>query len=182
LKNPSDKDSGEQGPRQNRQITAKRVLVIDEEGNKLGEMATRDALTMAQDRGLDLIEVAANARPPVCRFADYGKILYEKKKRTAKAKKNATTITVKEVKFTPSTGEHDFNTKLKHVQKFLSKGDKVKVTIRFRGREMAHKDNGEALCNRLVESINESEQVCEVEMAPQFVGRQMTMILAPKRS
>ena len=178
----SNRDSGDQGPRQNRQITAKRVLVIDENGTKLGEMATRDALAKAQERGLDLIEVAPNARPPVCRFADYGKILYEKKKRNAKAKKNATTITVKEVKFTPSTGDHDFNTKLKHVQKFLGKGDKVKVTIRFRGREMAHKDNGIAVCNRLVEAINETEQICEIEMAPQFMGRQMTMILAPKRT
>ena len=177
----SNRESGDQGPRQNRQITAKRVLVIDENGSKLGEMATRDALVKAQERGLDLIEVAPNARPPVCRFADYGKILYEKKKRNAKAKKNATTITVKEVKFTPSTGDHDFNTKLKHVQKFLGKGDKVKVTIRFRGREMAHKDNGIAVCNRLVEAVNETEQVCEIEMAPHFMGRQMTMILAPKR-
>lgn len=177
----SNRDSGDQGPRQNRQITAKRVLVIDEKGTKLGEMSTRDALAKAQERGLDLIEVAPNARPPVCRFADYGKILYEKKKRNAKAKKNATTITVKEVKFTPSTGDHDFKTKLKHVQKFLGKGDKVKVTIRFRGREMAHKDNGEALCKRLVAAVNEAEQVCEIEMAPQFMGRQMTMILAPKR-
>lgn len=177
----SNRDSGDQGPKQNRQITAKRVLVIDEHGTKLGEMATRDALAKAQERGLDLIEVAPNARPPVCRFADYGKILYEKKKRNAKAKKNATTITVKEVKFTPSTGDHDFNTKLKHVQKFLGKGDKVKVTIRFRGREMAHKDNGEALCKRLVDAVNETEQVCEIEMAPQFMGRQMTMILAPKK-
>ena len=178
----SNRDSGDQGPKQNRQITAKRVLVIDENGTKLGEMATRDALAKAQERGLDLIEVAPNARPPVCRFADYGKILYEKKKRNAKAKKNATTITVKEVKFTPSTGDHDFNTKLKHVQKFLGKGDKVKVTIRFRGREMAHKDNGIAVCNRLIEAINEVEQVCEIEMAPQFMGRQMTMILAPKKT
>lgn len=178
----SNRDSGDQGPKQNRQITAKRVLVIDENGTKLGEMATRDALLKAQERGLDLIEVAPNARPPVCRFADYGKILYEKKKRNAKAKKNATTITVKEVKFTPSTGDHDFNTKLKHVQKFLGKGDKVKVTIRFRGREMAHKDNGIAVCNRLVQAVNETEQVCEIEMAPQFMGRQMTMILAPKRT
>ena len=178
----SNRDSGDQGPKQNRQITAKRVLVIDENGTKLGEMATRDALVKAQERGLDLIEVAPNARPPVCRFADYGKILYEKKKRNAKAKKNATTITVKEVKFTPSTGDHDFNTKLKHVQKFLRKGDKVKITIRFRGREMAHKDNGIAVCNRLGEAVNETEQVCEIEMAPQFMGRQMTMILAPKRT
>ena len=110
------------------------------------------------------------------------RFLYEKKKRNAKAKKNATTITVKEVKFTPSTGDHDFNTKLKHVQKFLGKGDKVKVTIRFRGREMAHKENGEALCKRLVDAVNETEQICEIEMAPQFMGRQMTMILAPKRT
>lgn len=181
MKTPTNNESNDQGPRRNKQITAKSVLVIDEEGNKLGEMPTRTALQMAQDRGLDLIEVAANANPPVCRFADYGKILYEKKKRTTKAKKNATTITVKEVKFTPSTGDHDFNTKLKHVQKFLAKGDKVKVTIRFRGREMAHKENGEALCQRLVDSLNEETPICEVEMKPQFMGRQMTMILAPKK-
>ncbi len=179
MRNSSHKGSNDQGPKKNRQITARSVLVIDENGTKLGEMPTRDALSMAQDRGLDLIEVAANARPPVCRFADYGKILYEKKKRTAKAKKNATTITVKEVKFTPSTGDHDFNTKLKHVQKFIGKGDKVKVTIRFRGREMAHKDNGQAICKRLVEAMNAESTVCEIEMAPQFMGRQMTMILAP---
>jgi len=181
LRQSPNRDSKDQGPKKNRQIKAKSVLVIDETGAKLGEMQTRDALAMAQDRGLDLIEVAPNARPPVCRFADYGKILYEKKKRNAKAKKNATTITVKEVKFTPSTGDHDFNTKLKHVQKFLGKGDKVKITIRFRGREMAHKENGEAICTRLVEALNAETQVCEIEMRPQFMGRQMTMILAPKK-
>ena len=180
MKNESENEK-DQGPRQNKQITARRVLVIDEEGEKLGEMATRDALTMAQERGLDLIEVAPNARPPVCRFADYGKILYEKKKKSAKAKKNATIITVKEVKFTPSTGDHDFNTKLKQVQKFLEKGDKVKVTIRFRGREMAHKDGGISVCDRLIEAINGESPICDVELAPQMVGRQMTMILAPKK-
>ena len=144
-------------------------------------MATRDALAKAQERGLDLIEVAPNARPPVCRFADHGRSCM-KEEAQRQSQKDTTTITVKEVKFTPSTGDHDFNTKLKHVQKFLGKGDKVKVTIRFRGREMAHKDNGLAVCNRLVEAINETEQVCEIEMAPQFMGRQMTMILAPKRT
>jgi translation initiation factor IF-3 len=178
LNNNSNRDHG---PRQNSQISARRVLVIDEVGNKLGEMPTSEALSLARERGLDLIEVAPNARPPVCRFADYGKLMYEKKKRTAKAKRNATTITVKEVKFTPSTGEHDFNVKLRNAKKFIEKGDKVKITIRFRGREMAHRDNGIQLCDRLLAALNAEEVVCEVELSPQMVGRQMTMILCPKR-
>ena len=178
LNNNSNRDHG---PRQNNQITARKVLVIDELGNKLGEMPTSEALNLARDRGLDLIEVAPNARPPVCRFADYGKLMYEKKKRTAKARRNATTITVKEVKFTPSTGEHDFNVKLRNAKKFIDKGDKVKITIRFRGREMAHRDNGQQLCKRLVAALNADEVICEIELAPQMVGRQMTMILCPKR-
>ena len=126
MNNNSNRDHG---PRQNTQITARRVLVIDELGNKLGEMPTSEALNLAQDRGLDLIEVAPNARPPVCRFADYGKLMYEKKKRNAKAKRNATTITVKEVDHL--NWDHDFNVKLRNAE-FIEKGDKTKSLLRGR--------------------------------------------------
>ena len=175
----SKKDEKSSGPHINHNIKVPKVLVIDEKGEKLGQMSTRDALAMARSRGLDLVEVAANARPPVCRFADFGKMMYERKKKDSKAKKNATTIKVKEIKLTPSTGDHDFNVKRKHAEKFLMKGDKVKVIIRFRGREMAHKDQGVAMCNRLYETLKE---IAEIELHPKMDGRQMTMIIAPIRA
>ena len=175
----SKKDDKPSGPRINNNIKVPRVLVIDENGTKLGQMMTRDALSLARSRGLDLVEVAANARPPVCRFGDFGKMMYEKKKKDSKARKNATIIKVKEVKLTPSTGIHDFNVKRKHAEKFLEKGDKVKVIIRFRGREMAHKSQGEDMCNRLYEALKE---LAEIELKPKMDGRQMTMILAPIRT
>ena len=175
----SKKDEKSSGPRINHNIKVPKVLVIDENGTKLGQMNTRDAMALARSRGLDLVEVAANARPPVCRFADFGKMMYERKKKDSKARKNATTIKVKEVKLTPSTGEHDFQVKKKHAEKFLEKGDKVKVIIRFRGREMAHKDQGEEMCNRVYEALKE---IAEIELKPKMDGRQMTMILAPIRS
>ena len=167
------------GPKRNQQIRVPKVLVIDEVGNKLGQMNTRDAIAMAQERGLDLVEVAANAKPPVCRFADFGKMMYEKKKRDAKARKNATTINIKEVKLTPKTGDHDFEVKLKNARRFIDKGDKVKVTIRFRGREMAHREYGESMCLKLFEELKE---VAEIEQHPKMDGRQMVMYLVPIRS
>lgn len=176
---PNKKETKEEGPNHNKQIKARVVLVIDENGQKLGEMLTRVALSMAQERGLDLVEVSANAEPPVCRFADFGKMLYEKKKKSAESKKKAATITIKEIKFTPSTGDNDFNVKAKQVYKFLEKGDKVKITIRFRGRELAHKEQGDILCKRLCDII---APVGEVEAAPKMDGRQTMMMLAPKRS
>ena len=175
----SKKEEKPSGPRINHNIKVPKVLVIDENGTKLGQMSTRDALAMARAKGLDLVEVAANARPPVCRFADFGKMMYERKKKDSKARKNATTIKVKEIKLTPSTGDHDFNVKRKQAEKFLDKGDKVKVIIRFRGREMAHKGQGEEMCNRLYEALKE---LAEIELKPKMDGRQMTMILAPIRS
>jgi translation initiation factor IF-3 len=174
----SKKDSKVQGPRTNGDIRVPKVLVIDEKGNKLGPMNTRDAILMAKTRGLDLVEVAANARPPVCKIADFGKMMYERKKKDNKSKKNSTTIKVKEVKLSPSTGDHDFDVKRKQAEKFLQKGDKVKVIVRFRGREMAHKDQGEIMCNRLFEAVQE---LAEMELKPKMEGRQMTMILAPKK-
>ena len=165
-------------PRVNNQIRAPRVLVIDEAGNKLGEFLTEDAINLAKDRSLDLIEVAPNSRPPVCKVGDYGKMKYEKKKKEAASRKTQTTITVKEIKLRPKTDQHDFDVKLKHARRFLEKGDKVKVTVRFRGREMAHKEIGEQQCMRIAEACGE---LATIEAHPRMDGRQMFLILAPKK-
>jgi translation initiation factor IF-3 len=178
--NRSNKKS-EDGPKQNKDIQAKIVLVIDENNEKLGKMPTYKAIELAQERGLDLVEVAANSELTVCKFTDYGKMMYDRKKKTLKAKKNSTKVTLKEVKFTPSTGQHDFEVKCRNSFKFLEKGDKVKITIRFRGREMAHKDQGEELCNRVLAYMEEKEMPVDIELAPKMDGRFMTMILAPKK-
>ena len=155
------------------------MLVIDETGNKLGEFLTEDAIGLARDRNLDLIEVSPNARPPVCKVGDYGKMKYEKKKKEAAARKTQTTITVKEIKLRPKTDQHDFDVKLKHARRFLEKGDKVKVTVRFRGREMAHKEIGEPQCMRIAEACTE---LAVIEAHPRMDGRQMFLILAPKKA
>jgi len=165
-------------PRVNQQIRTPRVLVIDEKGNKLGEFLTEDAISLAKDRSLDLIEVSPNSRPPVCKVGDYGKMKYEKKKKEAASRKTQTTITVKEIKLRPKTDQHDFDVKLKHARRFLEKGDKVKVTVRFRGREMAHREIGEQQCMRIAEAC---EELATIEARPRMDGRQMFLILAPKK-
>jgi translation initiation factor IF-3 len=164
--------------RVNNKIRAPRVLVIDETGNKLGEFLTEDAIGLARDRNLDLIEVSPNARPPVCKVGDYGKMKYEKKKKEAAARKTQTTITVKEIKLRPKTDQHDFDVKLKHTRRFLEAGDKVKITVRFRGREMAHREIGEQQCMRIAEACQE---LAVIEAHPRMDGRQMFLILAPKK-
>jgi len=163
-------------PRVNDRIRASRVLVIDDGGNKLGEFLTEDAIELAHDRGMDLIEVAPNARPPVCRVADFGKLKYEKKKKEAVARKNQVIIQVKEVKLRPKTDEHDFNFKAKHTRRFLDNGDKVKVTVRFRGREMAHREIGDQRCRELADLMKD---IAMIEVEPRMDGRQMFMILTP---
>jgi len=164
--------------RVNERIRVPRVLVIDEEGTKLGEFLTKDAQEMARERGFDLIEVAPNARPPVCRLADYGRLKYEKKKKEATARRKQVTVTVKEVKLRPKTDTHDFEVKVKHARRFLEEGNKVKVTIRFRGRELAHRDIGVLQCNRVYE---ECKDLGIVEQHARMEGRQMHMIIAPNR-
>jgi translation initiation factor IF-3 len=154
------------------------VLVIDDAGNKLGEFLTQDALEMARDRGLDLIEVAPNARPPVCRLGDFGKMKYERKKKESVARKNQSTVALKEIKLRPKTDEHDFNVKVKHARRFLEAGDKVKVTVRFRGREMAHRDIGVERCKELAEAV---QDLGSPESRPSMEGRQMSMIIGPKK-
>lgn len=167
------------GPRVNDRIRAPRVLVIDEEGAKLGEFLTEDAIQMARDRGVDLIEVAPNGRPPVCRLGDFGRIKYEKQKKDAAARKRQAVVSIKEVKLRPKTDEHDYQVKLKHARRFLEAGDKVKVTVRFRGREMAHRNIGEDRCRELA---GDCDDIAVIETSPNMEGRQMFMIIAPKKN
>ncbi len=166
------------GPKVNDRIRAPRVLVIDETGRKLGEFLTEDAIRVARERGLDLIEVAPNARPPVCKFGDYGKMKYEKKKKDAEAKKKQAVVSIKEVKLRPKTDGHDLQVKLKHARKFLERGDKVKITIRFRGREMAHRNIGN---ERVMMIAKELQDIAIIEQRPSMEGRQMFAILAPSK-
>ncbi len=163
-------------PRVNERIRVPRVLVIADDGAKLGEFLTPDALALARERGLDLIEVAPNSRPPVCRLADYGRLKYDRKKKEAAAKKRQAVVNVKEVKIRPKTDVHDFQVKARATRKFLESGDKVKVSLRFRGREVVHRDIGVAKCKSLA---NEVADVGVIEQPPRMDGRQMMMIIAP---
>ena len=165
-------------PAVNNRIRATRVLVIDDEGAKLGEFMTDDAIELAMSRGLDLIEVAPSAKPPVCRLGDYGRMKYEKKKKDTAARKNQAVVSIKEVKIRPKTDIHDYNVKLKHTRRFLEGGDKVKITVRFRGREMAHRDIGHERCQELAQACAD---IAEIETRPNMEGRQMSMILAPRK-
>jgi translation initiation factor IF-3 len=141
-------------------------------------MATRDALALAKEKGLDLVEVAANADPPVCRIMDYGKFKYQQQKRMQEAKKKQTVIQIKEVKFRPKTDDHDYQTKLRNIVKFLEKGDRCKVTIFFRGREIVHKDRGLMVLERVIE---DTADIAKVDQQPSSEGRTMFMMLAPTK-
>ena len=152
------------------------MLVIDNDGEKLGEFMTRDAIDLAREKGLDLVEVAPNGRPPVCRIVDYGQLKYDKKKKESIARKNQVIVQLKEVKLRPKTDVHDFDVKSRHTRRFLEAGDKVKVSVRFRGREMAHRDIGADVCLKLHESVAD---VGTIEAHPRMDGRLMVMILAP---
>lgn len=169
--NPND-------PRVNERIRVPRVLLIDEEGTKLGEFMTEDAMRLAKERGLDLVEVSPNARPPVCRIVDYGRMKYEKSKRAAAARKKQVHVQLKEVKLRPKTDDHDMAFKVGHARRFLEEGNKVKVTVRFRGREMAHREIGAEQCMAVYEQVKE---ISVVEARPKMEGRQMFMILAPTK-
>lgn len=165
------------GPRVNGSIRAPKVRCIDPDGNQFGVIDTRDALVKAEDFGLDLVEVQPNADPPVCKILDYGKYKYEAQKRANEARKKQKIIEVKEIKFRPNIDEHDYQVKMRNVNKFLSGGDKVKVTLRFRGREMAHQELG---ANVLARVRDETEEIAKVEAMPKMEGRQMVMVLAPR--
>ncbi|NLV91137.1 MAG: translation initiation factor IF-3 [Firmicutes bacterium] len=165
--------------RVNNQIRAREVRVIGADGQQLGIMAPRDALRLAAESGVDLVEVAPNAKPPVCRIMDYGKYKYEQAKKEREARKKQRVITVKEVRMTPKTDEHDFQVKARNAEKFLKNGDKVKVTVRFRGREIVHASLAKEQLERMAELVKE---VAVIERAPKLEGRNMIMILAPKQN
>jgi len=160
----------------NERIRVPRVLVIDESGEKLGEFYTEEALALARERGLDLVEVAPMARPPVCRITDFGKLKYEKKKKDAATRRNQAIVELKEIKIRPKTDDHDFDVKERAARRFLEEGDKVKVTVRFRGREMAHREIGEEQSKRFADKL---QDVGTIEQPPRMDGRQMVMLLAP---
>ena len=164
------------GPKANNRINSQEVQVIASSGENLGIMNTNKAISIAKEEGLDLIEIAPNANPPVCKIIDMGKYKYEAQKKASKAKKRQKKIELKEIKLRPVTEVHDYNFKIKHAQKFLSKGDKVKFTIRFKGRELMHSNLGNDLMNRIKEDI---KSVGKVEMNPKFDGKQMIMVIQP---
>ncbi|MBO6900948.1 MAG: translation initiation factor IF-3 [Rhizobiaceae bacterium] len=166
-----------EGPRANRDIRVPRVQLIDEEGNNRGVVEIDEALNMADDAGLDLVEISPNAQPPVCKITDLGKLKYQGQKKAAEARKKQKTIDIKEIKMRPNIDTHDYEVKMKAVRRFFDEGDKVKLTLRFRGREMAHLELGMQLLNRVREEVGE---IAKVEAEPKLEGRQMMMVLAPK--
>jgi len=159
-------------------IRAREVRVVDDEGGQLGILAIGEALAVAAQRGLDLVEVAPEAQPPVCRIMDYGKYKYQQNKRAAEAKKKQVRVELKEVKMRPKTEEHDFLFKVKNARRFLEEGNKVKVTVMFRGREVTHPEFGRRLLERMVADVAE---VGQPESMPSMAGRFMIMVLAPKK-
>ena len=164
------------GPRSNNRITSPEVQVIDSDGENLGVLNLQEAISKAKNENLDLIEIAPNARPPVCKIMDMGKYKYDQQKKLNKAKKKQKKIELKEIKLRPVTEVHDYTFKIKNAQKFLSKGDKVKFTIRFKGREMQHTKLG----NDLMEKIKiDMETIGKVELQPKFDGKQMIMVIQP---
>jgi len=164
------------GPKANNRINSLEVQVISSEGQNLGILSTKEALHLAEQEGLDLIEIAPNAKPPVCKIIDMGKYKYDLQKKANKAKKKQKISELKEIKLRPGTDIHDYNFKIKNAQKFLSKRDKVKFTVRFKGREMQHHYLGMELLKRVEEDLKE---VGKLELSPKFEGRQMSMVIQP---
>jgi translation initiation factor IF-3 len=160
----------------NERIRVPQVRLIDEKGEQVGVVDTREALQMARDRGLDLMEVSAASSPPVCKICDYGKFKYEKKKKEHEARKKQTVIKVKEIQLRPQTEEHDLDYKFKNAKQFLEDGDKVKVTIMFRGREITYAENGFKMMKQLAEQVKD---IASIEAHPKLEGKKLIMILAP---
>lgn len=165
------------GPRFNQYITVDKVRVIDENGENIGVMYTREAIEQAAEVGLDLVEVSPNADPPVCKFLDVGKYRYEAQKKANLARKSQKTQEIKEIKMRPNIDDHDYDVKLRAMHKFIGEGDKVKVTLRFRGRELSHQQLGMNLLKRVQE---DTAEIAKVEAYPRMEGRQMLMVMAPK--
>ena len=169
--------SSSDGPRINEMINSRSVRCIDPDGEQLGILSIEEAMNKAEELGLDLVELQPNADPPVCKILDYGKHKYQAQKRANEARKKQKIIEVKEIKLRPNIDQHDYQVKMKAVRKFIDGGDKVKITLRFRGREMAHIELGTDLLSRVQEDIDD---FAKIESMPKMEGRQMTMILAPK--
>jgi translation initiation factor IF-3 len=165
------------GPRVNRMIRAPEIRLIDHNGENRGVLRPDEALRMAEEVGLDLVEISPTAVPPVCKIMDFGKFKYEQQKKAAEARKNQKIIEVKEVKFRPNIDDHDYDVKMRSVLRFLEEGDKVKVTLRFRGREMAHMELGRDLLDRVATDV---QALGKIESMPKVEGRQMIMVVAPK--
>ena len=165
-----------QGPKANERIRALDVQVIGSDGGNLGAMPLNKAITIAKQEGLDLIEISPNANPPVCKIMDMGKYKYDLQKKANLAKKKQKTVSLKEIKLRPGTEAHDYNFKIKNAKKFITKGDKVKFTVKFKGREMQHTHLGNQLMDRI---INDTSTLGKVEIQPKFEGRQIIMIIQP---
>jgi translation initiation factor IF-3 len=167
----------ETGPRVNDRIRAPEIRLIGADGENVGVVTPQRALMMAEEAGLDLVEISPTAVPPVCKIMDFGKFKYETQKREAETRKKQKIIEIKEIKFRPGTDTHDYDVKMRSVSRFLEEGDKVKVTLRFRGREMAHQELGLELLNRVAADV---QGVAKIEQVPKLEGRQMVMMIAPK--
>lgn len=165
------------GPRVNREIDVRTIRLVGAEGEMIGVVSLREGLIMAEEAGLDLVEVSPNADPPVCKILDYGKFKYEAQKKKAEAKKKQKVIEVKEIKLRPNIDDNDYSVKMRAMRKFLEEGDKVKVTLRFRGRELAHQDLGMKVLERVRDDL---EDLGKIEQIPKMEGRQMVMVVAPK--
>ena len=165
------------GPCTNEEIRVREVQLIDQDGKNHGVIGIREALDIATGAGLDLVEVAPNMNPPVCKILDYGKFKYQEQKKAAEARKKQKIVEVKEIKFRPMIDDHDYDVKMRAIRRFFEEGDKVKVTLRFRGREMAHQELGFKLLERVKDDVS---VLAKVEQEPRFEGRQMVMVLAPR--
>jgi translation initiation factor IF-3 len=165
------------GPRINDQIRVREVRLIDENGDNVGVVAKFDAMQRAEQAGLDLVEISPDAEPPVCKIMDYGKFKFEQQKKAAEARKKQKVVEIKEIKMRPAIDDHDYDVKIRAIKRFFEEGDKVKVTLRFRGREMAHQELGMAVLQRVKAEL---EGIAKVESEPRLEGRQMVMVLAPR--
>jgi translation initiation factor IF-3 len=165
------------GPRINEEIRVREVHLIAADGDNLGNVPIADALAKAQEAGLDLVEISPNATPPVCKLLDFGKYKYQEQKKQAEARKKQKVVEVKEIKFRPMIDDHDYDVKMRSMKRFFEEGDKVKVTLRFRGREMAHQELGVKLLDRVKDDTG---KIAKVESEPRVEGRQMVMVLAPR--
>jgi len=177
IRRPISAPPSREGPRINDMINCSHVRLIDETGNNRGVVSTREALIAAEDAGLDLVEIAPEADPPVAKILDFGKYRFQEQKRVAEARKKQKIIEIKEIKMRPNIDDHDYETKMRFIKRFFEEGDKVKVTLRFRGRELAHQELG---MNLLMKVQTDVAEIARIEQSPKMEGRQMTMVMSPK--